>query len=265
MNKSPFFSIILPTWNCGDNVKTAVQSIFHQTFTEWELIILDNCSTDSTVKTLESFTTDRRIRLYSEKDKGIYDAMNKGIRLATGNYVYFMGSDDYLLTQHVLQSVYDKLVPAQPDILVCYICRERGMNLYGGFFDYKRLFHENVPHQGAFYVSNVIKQSSFSLDYPILADFDLNIRLFSRSLLFSFADVVVCCHGCSGISNTSIDHNFQRDHHRIHKESFGFVKHGYCRTYRKTIKILKSVLALLSRLVSIFKVPTSKSLNSHPH
>ena len=104
----PFFSIIIPTFNSACHIKSCLNSIVCQNYLDWEVLIMDGVSKDDTVKIAESYS-DSRIHVYSEPDKGIYDAMNKGIKKAQGEWLYFLGSDDWLVDNEVLANVSNQL------------------------------------------------------------------------------------------------------------------------------------------------------------
>lgn len=99
-------SIIIPTYNSASVLPRALDSIICQTFTNWEVLIMDGISTDDTLKMAQSYN-DSRIRIYSEPDNGIYDAMNKGINKANGEWLYFLGSDDCLFSKDVLSNIFN--------------------------------------------------------------------------------------------------------------------------------------------------------------
>ena len=74
--RAMFFTIIIPTYNSANTIKSAIDSVIMQSFTSFEIVLLDACSSDLTLKIVESFK-DKRIKIVSERDKGVYDAMNK--------------------------------------------------------------------------------------------------------------------------------------------------------------------------------------------
>ena len=78
MDTRPVFSIIIPTYDSGNLIATAIESILKQTYRDFEVLIIDGLSSDRTLDVCNSFNDDR-IKILSEKDAGIYDAMNKGI------------------------------------------------------------------------------------------------------------------------------------------------------------------------------------------
>lgn len=100
-------SIITATWNRGDTIRDTIESILSQTYQDWEHIIVDGASKDNTLEVIKEYENryKGRLRLISEPDKGIYDAMNKGIAMATGDVVGLLNSDDYLYSDDVFESI----------------------------------------------------------------------------------------------------------------------------------------------------------------
>ena len=87
-------SIITPTFNSQKTIEENIKSVISQKFTNWEQIIIDNCSTDKTLEIVNQFKN-QKIKIFSEKDKGIYDALNKGIKKSTGNIISILHSDNF--------------------------------------------------------------------------------------------------------------------------------------------------------------------------
>jgi glycosyltransferase involved in cell wall biosynthesis len=97
---TPFFSIILPTYNRAHFLPKAIQSVINQSFTDWELIIVDDGSTDNTSELVESYCKkDKRIRYIYQENEERSAARNKGIELAKGEFICFLDSDDYYLDE----------------------------------------------------------------------------------------------------------------------------------------------------------------------
>ena len=95
---SPLISIIIATYNAEETLHDALESVLNQSFQDWECLVVDGASKDNTVKIIEEFCKhDKRFRFISEPDKGIYDAFNKGWRMAKGEWIYYLGADDLLL------------------------------------------------------------------------------------------------------------------------------------------------------------------------
>lgn len=90
-------SIIIATFNASKTIRTALDSVKEQTFKDWECIIIDGASKDNTINIIQQYAmNDSRFRYISEPDKGIYDAFNKGWKMANGKWIYYLGSDDKL-------------------------------------------------------------------------------------------------------------------------------------------------------------------------
>jgi len=102
----PSLSIITVVYNNARDIECTIQSIVNQTYTNIEYIVIDGKSTDGTLQIIEGYK-DRIAQLLSEKDKGIYDAMNKGLQLATGDYVIFMNSGDEFFEPTTVEKVFD--------------------------------------------------------------------------------------------------------------------------------------------------------------
>ena len=110
MNK-PFFSIITINYNSGVMIKDTIESVINQDFKNFEYIIIDGKSNDESLKIINSYNEKGAIqKLISEKDKGIYDAMNKGVEIAEGEFLYFLNADDFLIEKDILTKVYNFIV-----------------------------------------------------------------------------------------------------------------------------------------------------------
>jgi glycosyltransferase involved in cell wall biosynthesis len=209
MTGHAFFSIILPTHNSGSTLKTALDSILSQSFIEFELIIIDGLSSDNTSQIVRDHTIgDDRIKYISEGDEGIYDAMNKGIRQATGDWIYFLGSDDSLNNPDVLGKVYESITQNTigkvfyGNVIISgdtnWACDG---DIYDGVFDLDKLMAKNVSHQSVFYNADFIKKEIgfFNKKYTICADWDFNLKCWSKAE-FIFMDLIIANFNAGGES-----------------------------------------------------------------
>ncbi len=96
------------------------------------------------------------IRFVSEKDKGIYDAMNKGVNLAKGEWLYFLGSDDRLFDNNVLNTIYQSVKDQNVDLVYGNIYKEETGKLYDGSFDLDKLLKRNISHQAMFLIEKYL-------------------------------------------------------------------------------------------------------------
>lgn len=111
----PMFSIVIPTYNRAEEVMAALGSVLGQTFTDWELIIVDDGSTDETLQKLETIG-DQRIRVFSIEHSERSTARNVGIRQCTGSYICFLDSDDLFLANHL--EILAQAIRARPGLKV---------------------------------------------------------------------------------------------------------------------------------------------------
>ncbi len=109
-------TIITPTFNSAQTIKSNIQSIQNQSYINWEHIIIDNKSVDNSLEIVKK-NSDYRRKILSEKDKGIYDAINKGIKLAEGEIISILHSDDIFFDSNSLMEVVDKFNKHNTDIV----------------------------------------------------------------------------------------------------------------------------------------------------
>lgn len=211
-------SIIIPTYNSSNTIKSALISILQQKFNDFEILIIDACSIDSTLDIVKSFN-DERIIIISERDEGVYDAMNKGMRLAKGKWLYFLGSDDELNSNNVLEKVFN-VINYNKEICVLYgnVQFNNGLpfwannnKTYDGEFTFEKLMDQNICHQSIFYKREFIfcNKLSYSLKYPICADWDFNLRAWLKSS-FIYIDLIIANFNDGGLSSIQTD-NFYKD------------------------------------------------------
>lgn len=205
----PKFSIIIPTYNSGKTLEKAIQSALKQSFTDFEILVMDAESTDNTLAIAQSFN-EARIKIFSEKDSGVYDAMNKGIDKATGGWLYFLGSDDSFYNENVLETVSSELQDF--DFVYGDTFFVHSNRIWGGKYTRHILMKEkNICHQSIFCTKELFKRlGKFNLEFKIVADWDFNIRCFSHpDLKIKHIDLIVAnFNDFDGLSATIKDTNF---------------------------------------------------------
>ena len=185
---TPTFSIVTVCFNAEAELEDTIQSVIAQTYRHVEYIIVDGASKDGTLAIIERYKG-RIARVVSEPDKGLYDAMNKGLRLATGDYVCFLNAGDCFHEDSTLQQMADSLTMAGlPDVLygeTALVDKERH------FVRMRRLtapevltwrsFKQGmlVCHQ-AFFAKTALA-APYDLQYRYSADFDWCIRIMKKA------------------------------------------------------------------------------------
>lgn len=182
-------SLITVTFNSAETLRDTMQSVLNQTFKDIDYIIVDGNSKDGTLDIVKEFEPkfEGRLRWVSEPDKGIYDAMNKGVRMAQGDVVGILNSDDFFASDHVLQTVADAFAgnPALEGVYadVRYVNwndTSKTVRMFSGK-DFKRekLCWGKMPPHPSFYVKRSCydRFGLYSLDYPICSDYDMFVKM----------------------------------------------------------------------------------------
>ena len=194
--KRPCFSIITVTKDNETGLKTTHKSIEKQRFTDFEWIVIDGDSTDDT----QQFLKTTNANWISEPDNGIYDAMNKGMKKATGNWLLFLNAGDTLASAETLNYV-QKIAH-----------NETGF-IYGDSFEttsrgdiYKPARSQNIArgmfthHQSMFYRHEMIGGLRYNTDYKIAADYDFTARFLAQNLKTQYINIPICIFESGGIS-----------------------------------------------------------------
>lgn len=142
MSRNPKVTVIVPTFNRAAYLSEAIESIFAQTFTDYELLVVDDGSTDDTAIVLARFT-DPRLRVFHQEHRGISAAMNTGLRVARGQYIARLDSDDVWLAD--LLAAEDAVLDARPDIGVVY-AKAQAMAANGSLLEHYIGLPLRYPH-----------------------------------------------------------------------------------------------------------------------
>ena len=198
-------TIITVCLNVEDSIEETILSVVNQTYKNVEYIIQDGGSTDNTVNIINKYKEKYDINLYSEKDTGLYNAMNKAVSHATGDYVLFLNSKDVLCDQNVLLDMEQHM---KADIVMGNVIRikEQGeiVEKYG---DRNKVFwmlmSGRMPcHQIIFAKRELMSEMGFQERYTICADFDFMVRCCKKKCTMEWYDINVSKVDCiTGISS----------------------------------------------------------------
>lgn len=181
-------SVITATFNSGRTVRDTIESVLDQTYNDIEYIVVDGKSHDNTMEIVRSYEArfGGRLRWVSEPDKGIYDAMNKGIAMATGDVVGMLNSDDFYTSNDVLEQVVKTMADESVDAVYGDVHYVDDDNLSKCVRYYSsRLFHRSwmrfgfMPAHPSFYCRRSVYKrfGTFDLSYKVAADFENLLRL----------------------------------------------------------------------------------------
>ena len=188
---APLITIVTVCYNVARVLEKTVRSVIGQTFRNLEYLIIDGASKDNTLAVLEPYR--EHIRLVSEQDKGLYDAMNKGIRLASGEWILFMNADDVFVDERVVADV-AAFITAHPEADVVYGDSEQVLD-YGVYpVCPKEAFKDNkisISHQAAFVRTEVLRSHPFDLKYHYAADFEQLSHFYLEGRTFVHIDRMV--------------------------------------------------------------------------
>jgi glycosyltransferase len=177
-------TIITPTFNSAKTLSHNLNSVARQSYKNIEHIIIDNCSTDGTLEIANSF--EHIFRIISEKDKGIYDAMNKGIANATGDIIGILNSDDYLANEHTIANIVSEFKATNAQATygnLIYVDNKHPEKIkrvwISGGYDPK-LFYSGwmLPHP-TFYVKREVYEQYgvYNDSFKYAADYEMILRL----------------------------------------------------------------------------------------
>jgi len=236
-------SIIIACLNSGGTLKQALDSVFGQSYKDLEAIVIDGGSSDQTIEILRSF--DQRLKVKSpahipprreasvgrkklkffwksEKDRGIADAFNKGVRMAHGDYIYFLGADDVLKHPNVIERMM-KGVDPKKDLIICgKIDRITLSKKYSVLYTSSIRFHPllflykmTLPHQGIFMHRKFFQlYGLFDTQYKYAMDYDLLLRAYHEFPRVILKDIVVAGWREGGIGKNKL-YEILDEYHRI--------------------------------------------------
>jgi len=187
-------SIITVCFNSEKHIKTAIESVLNQDYDDIEYIIIDGGSTDNTIEIIKSYK-DKITTFISEPDKGIYDAMNKGLKLASGEIIATLNSDDLYIDNTIVSTVANSFIKNKCEIVygdLFYVKQDNTNSIVRKWNtkqfkqgSFKKGWHP--PHPTFFVHKSIyLKYGYFNLKYKLAADFELMLRFLEKHKTISF-------------------------------------------------------------------------------
>ena len=188
-------TVVTAVLNDAGHIEQTILSVISQTDIEIEYIIVDGGSKDGTLELIGKYK-DKISLLISESDRGVYDAMNKGIKYSTGDFVYFLNSGDVLLNPSILSKIKLEEIKERNAIIYGNVVVAYGnieaLEKPRPFFNSKMKFKGiGICHQSMFFPGELIRNEKYDLSYKIAADYDLVYRLWRKGTEFLYRDITI--------------------------------------------------------------------------
>lgn len=258
-------SIITTTYNSANTIKDTIESVQQQTYTNYELIIIDGKSKDKTIDIIKQYLCpfNGRLKWISEKDQGIYDAMNKGIELATGDVIGILNSDDFFTSNDVLNTIAETFNKYKIDAIYGDIHFVNNNNLKKCVRYYSsKIFKPSLmrfglmPAHPSFYIKrNKIKDIGFyDTSFKIAADFEFLLRALciqKISTKYIKKDFVTMRMGGVSTANLKSRWTIMKEHLRACKKN-----HIYTNIFLLSLRYIYKIYEILITKQNIHKTYT---------
>lgn len=208
MEKNIKITVITVCYNAKNVIEETIHSVLNQTYDNLEYIIVDGASSDGTAELIQEYALNSGIKWISESDHGIYEAMNKGVVMASGDYLHFLNAGDVFVDEHVVGQVCEMLALKDRDIVygdILYkypdghISRRQYGKICSSKFYY--LLGDCINHQAMFAKRECFKDDMFDLSYQICADREWMIRQKKKGVGFKALHILICRYS---LDNSSV-------------------------------------------------------------
>lgn len=197
--QNPLVTIITVSFNSASTIRDTLDSVLNQTYSGLQYVVIDGGSSDGTMEIVRSYASafERKgidFEYVSESDRGIYDAMNKGISRSRGSLIGVLNSDDWYETDTVAKVVGFYKLNGDADIVYGIVRETRGMTEFGLRFVNDHFLHiETINHPGSFITKDAYSRIGlYSLKYKYVSDYELFLRAKRRGLVFRPLYAILC-------------------------------------------------------------------------
>lgn len=253
-------TIITVVYNRKATIEQTIWSVLYQTYKNIEYIIIDGGSTDGTVDIIKKYA-DRISYWISEKDNGIYNAMNKGILKATGNYIEFLNADDALVNEYVIENIVKKIkTKNMPDVFssaIWLVDENKKIQLLLKTLDLENVKKGKViPHPGVFMKTHILKKYMFNEKYTIVSDYELLLKCALDNKFFCFENYPTVFFSNAGVSSNYEEKRIE-EHYNVLKKYLGvsmankFLKEN---NKRKVLSKIKSLFDIMGIMLFLKKI-----------
>lgn len=220
--ETPILSVITVCFRAKDALRATAENLLAQSWTNFEYVVIDGGSDDGTETYLQELAPllaakDIPFFASSEKDKGIYDAMNKGVQRAHGTWLLFLNAGDLLVSPDTLSQCF-QTAPSAPILYGDTICIYEGQQKYYPALPLDHLIYEMAfCHQSVFIARELLLHHPYDLSYQVCADHEFFLSMYQKQVPFDYLPIPISIYEIAGFSdrNKLLSH---KEQHRMQKE-----------------------------------------------
>lgn len=252
-------SIITVSYNSVGTINDTINSVLSQTFQKIEYIIIDGSSVDGTIELVQSFGK-RISKFISQPDNGIYEAINKGIKIATGDIIGILHSDDFFYDNCVIEKIVNSFLENEIDAVigdVQFVDPKKTSKIVRYYssrhFNPRKFKYGFMPAHPSFYAKKELfeKFGFYKTDYKIAADYELLIRfLYINKIRYKYIEMPFVSMRTGGVSNKSFYSNIILNKEIVRACKENGINTNYILVYSK---YFSKMFELIGRKISIFK------------
>ena len=232
-------SLITVCYNSEKTIEDTIKSVLKQTYKNYEYIIIDGKSKDNTLNIIKLYEKKiyNKLKYISESDKGLYDAMNKGIKLATGDIIGILNSDDILYDESVFQKIIDNIDNYDGVYSNLVLMNDNFTKVTRNFkskeVTLKKGWHP--PHPTLYLKKEIYnKYGNYNLDYKIAADLDFMYRILNNNVILKYVDTCFVKMRTGGASTNGLK--------------------GYYKNFKESYRVLKANKRKFPLLTNIYRI-----------
>jgi putative colanic acid biosynthesis glycosyltransferase len=232
---APLITIITVVFNSAATIERTLQSVSDQTYDNFEYVVIDGGSSDGTIELIQKYT-DAIDYWISEADRGIYDAMNKGVAASSGEYIMFLNAGDFFYSSSILGETAHAMLKDTPRKALYYgdVIYESG-NRFFSRVSAAILVINTIHHQGAFYRRELFSNFEYDKSLAVAADYELNLKIYlDKSSTRKLVEIIAVCETL-GISQTASALKVNYENHVVRKRHIG-----------RLVSMLTFVIAMLN-------------------
>lgn len=245
-------SIVTVVYNNESTVADAIRSVLEQTHDAIEYIVIDGASSDGTMEVINSFK-DRIDKVVSEPDKGIYDAMNKGLSLVTGEVVGILNSDDFYHDQHVISSIIEAFKAERADAVygdLIYVDAQNTDKVKrywkSGRYERNKFLYGWMPPHPTFFVKREVyqKYGQFNLTLKSAADYEFMLRvLYKHKISAAYVPKIITTMRDGGNSNASLKSRLKGNREDVKAWELNGISPSFFTRYLKPLRKIGQFVA----------------------